>query len=145
MNQNILLQASDWDFRFDLGSEPLQFPTEVAATTLRPDVVIYSRTKKIVIMLELTVPLEDPLIFLANILCVHVRKSDEMYASPTWCTHAKNNNNKNTTELTVFGIHDLTLRNGAIIAWGPPMCSPLFLPKESSHEFSVVFVNVMYF
>ena len=59
VNQNILLQASDWDFRFDLGSEPLQFPTEVAATTLRPDVVIYSRTKKIVIMLELTVPLED--------------------------------------------------------------------------------------
>ena len=47
------------DFRFDLGSEPLQFPTEVAATTLRPDVVIYSRTEKIVIMLELTVPLED--------------------------------------------------------------------------------------
>ena len=32
------------------------------------------------------------LIFLANILCVHVRKSDEMYASPTRCTHAKKNN-----------------------------------------------------
>ena len=29
------------------------------------------------------------LIFLANILCVHVRKSDEMYASPTWCTQPK--------------------------------------------------------
>ena len=54
VNQNILLQASDLDFRFDLGSDSLQFPTEVAATTLRPDVVIYSRTKKIVIMLELT-------------------------------------------------------------------------------------------
>ena len=59
VNQNILLQALDWDFCFDLGSEPLQFPTEVAATILRPDVVNYSRTKKIVIMLELTVPLED--------------------------------------------------------------------------------------
>ena len=59
MNQNILLKGTDWDIRFDLGSEPLQFPTEVAAITLRPDVVIYSRTEKIVIMLELTVPLED--------------------------------------------------------------------------------------
>ena len=38
------------------------------------------------------------LIFLANILCVHVRKSDEMYASPTWCTHAKK---ENATEVTV--------------------------------------------
>ena len=32
-----------------------------------------------------------------------------------------------------------------IAARGPPMCSPLFLPKESSHKFAVVFVNVMYF
>ena len=28
-------------------------------------------------------------ISIANILCVHVRKSDEMYASSTCCTHAK--------------------------------------------------------
>ena len=78
VNQNILLQASDWDFRFDLGSEPLQFPTEVAATTLRPDVVIYSRTKKIVIMLELTVPLED------RSHLAHDRKTSK-YAPP--CPH----------------------------------------------------------
>ena len=57
--QHILLQASYWDFRFDLGSEALQFPIEAAATSLRPDIVIYSCTKKIVVMLELTVPLED--------------------------------------------------------------------------------------
>ena len=25
------------------------------------------------------------------------------------------------------------------------MCSPLFLPKESSHKFAVVFVNVLHF
>ena len=59
MNQNILLQATDCDYRFDLGSGPLHFPTEVAATTLHPDFVIYSRTKKIMIMQELTIPLED--------------------------------------------------------------------------------------
>ena len=47
---------------------------------------------------------------------------------------------KNATEVTVSGIHDLTLRSGAFIAArGPPMCSPLFLPKESSHKFAVVF------
>ena len=34
MNQNILLQASDWAFRFHQGSQPLQFPPEVASTTL---------------------------------------------------------------------------------------------------------------
>ena len=84
------------------------------------------------------------LIFLANILCVHVRKSDEMYASPTWCTHAKKKK-ENATEVTVSGIHDLTLRSGAFIARGPPMCSPLFFPKESSHKFAAVFVNVMHF
>ena len=39
------------------------------------------------------------LIFLANILCVHVRKSDEMYASPMWCSYAKKK--KNATEVTV--------------------------------------------
>ena len=37
--QHILLQASDWDFRFDLGSEALQFPIEAATTSLRPDIV----------------------------------------------------------------------------------------------------------
>ena len=37
----------------------------------------------------------NALIFLANILCVHVRKSDEMYASPTqWCTQAKKKKKK---------------------------------------------------
>ena len=57
--QHILLQASDWDFHFDLGSEALQFPNEAAATSMRPDIVIYSCTKKIIVMLERTVPLED--------------------------------------------------------------------------------------
>ena len=65
----------------------------------------------------------------------NVRKSDVVYA----CKKKK----KNANEVT--GIHDLTFRNGAFIARGPPMCSPLFLPKESSHKFSFVFVNVMHF
>ena len=66
----------------------------------------------------------------------NVRKSDVVYACKK---------KKNATEVTVPGIDDFTLRNGAFIAPGPPMCSPLFLPKESSRTFSVVFVNVMHF
>ena len=34
------------------------------------------------------------LIFLANILCIHVHKSDEIYASPTLCTHAERRKKK---------------------------------------------------
>ena len=67
----------------------------------------------------------------------NVRKSDVVYA----CKIKK----KNATEVTVSGIHELTLWSGAFITRGPPMSSPLFLPKESSHKFSVVFVNVMHF
>ena len=63
----------------------------------------------------------------------NVRKSDVVYACKK---------KKNATEVTVSGIHDLTLWSGAFIARGPPMWSPLFLPKESSHKFAVVFVNV---
>ena len=66
----------------------------------------------------------------------NVRKSDAVYACKK----------KNATEVTVSGIHDLPLRRGDFIAVrGPPMWSPLFLPKESSHKFAVVFVNVMHF
>ena len=57
-SQTMLLQANDREFLFDL-DEQLQFPPEVAITSLRPDVVILSPSTKTVIMLELTVPLED--------------------------------------------------------------------------------------
>ena len=57
-SQTLLLQANDWEFLFDL-DEQLQFPPEVAVTSLRPDVVIFSWSTKTVVMLELTVLLED--------------------------------------------------------------------------------------
>ena len=43
MNQNILFQASDWDFRFDLGSEPLQFPTALLIRIRELPVAIQAR------------------------------------------------------------------------------------------------------
>ena len=79
----------------------------------------------------------NPLIFLAHILCVHVRKSDEMYASPTWCTHAKKKK-KNATEVT----EGLRVNNAAEPSsrGRHPCAHRLFLPKESSHKFAVYFL-----
>ncbi|XP_060559778.1 uncharacterized protein LOC132719607 [Ruditapes philippinarum] len=39
--------------------EQLQFPQEIAQTTLRPDIVIWSRNPKRVVLVELTVPWEE--------------------------------------------------------------------------------------
>ena len=55
----LLLHAQDWEFLYDLGANKLSFPPEIAATSQRPDIVIFSRTLKAVILIELTVPLED--------------------------------------------------------------------------------------
>ena len=57
-SQAILLQANDWTFLYDLEGQ-LQFPIEAAVTSLRPDVVLFSRSSKTIVLLELTVPLED--------------------------------------------------------------------------------------
>ena len=43
---------------FDL-ADGLVFPSEIALTALRPDGVIYSKKLKMVLLLELTVPIED--------------------------------------------------------------------------------------
>ena len=50
--------ASDWVFLFDL-EDALIFPPEIAATLQRPDIMIFSRAPRQVILIELTVQLED--------------------------------------------------------------------------------------
>ena len=59
--------ASDWVFLFDL-EDALIFPPEIAATLQRPDIVIFSRALRQVILIELTVPLE------ARVCLAHERK-----------------------------------------------------------------------
>ena len=76
--QTLLLQANDWEFLFDL-DEQLQFPPEIAGTSLRPDIVILSWSTKTVIMLELTVPLED------RSYLAYDRKSSKYSALVTVC------------------------------------------------------------
>ncbi|XP_063054019.1 uncharacterized protein LOC134448252 [Engraulis encrasicolus] len=56
----ILTSARDWQLLVDLEKQ-LKFPSHIAATTLRPDVVLVSNATKQVIMLQLTVPWEDRL------------------------------------------------------------------------------------
>ena len=50
--------ARDWEMRVDL-SQRLIFPPEIAATNLRPDLVLWSKTCRRVFIVELTVPWED--------------------------------------------------------------------------------------
>lgn len=84
----ILITASDWEIRVDL-KKRLQFPGEIVQTTLRPDIVIWSKATKQVIMIELTVPWEE------RIECANERKRtkyDELKTEceragwKTWCT-----------------------------------------------------------
>ena len=67
---SLLQEAQDWECLVDL-ERALQFPSDVALTRLRPDVVILSRTARIVIMGELTVPWED------NVEEAHERKKEK--------------------------------------------------------------------
>ena len=77
-SQAILLQANDWTFLFDLEGQ-LQFQIEADVTSLRPDVVLSSCSSKTIVLLELTVPLED------NVHLTHDRKISKYSASVTAC------------------------------------------------------------
>ncbi len=50
--------ARDWKMLVDVGQQ-LIFPPEIAATTLRPDLVLWSPSLKSVYITELTVPWEN--------------------------------------------------------------------------------------
>ena len=54
----LLVSAGDWEMLVDLERQ-LRFPREIRSTELRPDIVIWSRRSKQVIIVELTVPWED--------------------------------------------------------------------------------------
>ena len=77
-SQAILLQANDWTFLCDLEGQ-LQFPIEAAVTSLRPGVVLFSRSSKTIDLLELTVPLED------NVHLAHDRKTSKYSALVAAC------------------------------------------------------------
>ena len=59
LSDDVLRCARDWRFLFDVGTGYSIFPLEIAATRQRPDIVIFSQSLRVVILIELTVPLKD--------------------------------------------------------------------------------------
>ena len=55
----LLDRAKDWTVLADIGLSQLVFPVEIFATSIRPDVVLYSISKKIVILVENTCGCEE--------------------------------------------------------------------------------------
>ena len=53
--QGSLEDACDWEMQVDLGGK-LVVPQDIASTNLRPDIVLWSRIRKRVYFIELTVP-----------------------------------------------------------------------------------------
>ena len=86
LSSSLLTGISDWTFLFDLG-EGLAFPPEIAITNLRPDAVIFSRHLRTVIMLELTVPIEDRVSISENIKTAWYKNLISECHSNGWKTH----------------------------------------------------------
>ena len=51
--------AADWKVLVDFDSDRIVFPPEICSTSSRPDIVIWSRQLKSVILIELTCPAEE--------------------------------------------------------------------------------------
>ena len=58
IHSGLLNLSDDWKILIDIDSK-LLFPSFIAVTTLRPDMVVYSLLLKVVIILELTCPCEE--------------------------------------------------------------------------------------
>lgn len=56
--QNLLQSTHGWEMKADLGRK-LHFPEEILSTTLRPDIIMWSKEGRKVILVELTVPWEE--------------------------------------------------------------------------------------
>ena len=85
---NILQNANDWEVLMDEEHKKIVFPPQIAETVKRPDITIYSERTKRVIIIELTVPMEQ------NLSNAHARKKciyqDLIVAeceNRGWCTH----------------------------------------------------------
>ena len=59
LSDDVLRCARDWQFLFDVGTGYSIFPIDIAVTRQRPDIVIFSESHRVFILIELTVPLED--------------------------------------------------------------------------------------
>ena len=69
LKQNLLSGANDWQLMVDFEHRKLVFPPEIYSTDLRPDILIWSQSSRMILLIELTVPAEE------NILAAHIRKT----------------------------------------------------------------------
>ena len=78
----ILHSAADWNLRFDL-DEPLVIPSFLSVSSLRPDILLFSCSTRMVIIIELTCPCEE------NMSQWHEEKSQKYHSL---CTSIRSNN-----------------------------------------------------
>lgn len=57
-SKGVLAKVSDWEMRADIKKQ-LKFPEEITHTSLRSDIVLWSKGIKQVVLIELTVPWEE--------------------------------------------------------------------------------------
>ena len=58
INSCLLSTAQDWQWRVDIGNR-LKVPEQIATTTLRPDLILWSTETRQVLLIELTVTWEE--------------------------------------------------------------------------------------
>ena len=56
---HLLCEAIDWELQIDYKGKEIMFPPNICTTSLRPDIVIWSNTRKKVVIFELTCPAEE--------------------------------------------------------------------------------------
>jgi hypothetical protein len=56
---SVLACANDWKLRVDFDAKQVEFPPTIIATSLRPDIVLWSVMSRIVLLIELTCPAEE--------------------------------------------------------------------------------------
>ena len=68
-NRNLLAGANDWQLLIDFEHQKMVFPPEICSTNQRPDIVIWSHSRRVVLLVELTVPADE------NIEAAQIRKT----------------------------------------------------------------------
>ena len=62
VTQSVLECANDWKLRVDFDAKKAEFPPTIVATSLRPDIVLFSQMSRVVVLIELTCPAEEGMI-----------------------------------------------------------------------------------
>ena len=59
LTPSVLACANDWKLRVDFDAKQVEFPPTILATSLRPDIVLWSEMSRVVVLIELTCPAEE--------------------------------------------------------------------------------------